>query len=152
MREEITDFLYLLEHPPAQEGEALRALALSLDRLAFAIHSLPEGDVPDDAREPPDLGVNAEYKRFSALASKAFPALGIYVDCDPTEDISQRPTMGDAIDDLADIAQDLSQSVWRWDHNGLEDAAWHLRFDYGTHWGEHLHSLRRYLHVLVHRG
>jgi hypothetical protein len=86
------------------------------------------------------------------MAALRFPELGFYhspasVPFEAEED----PTLslGDRIDDVADIAGELMEVVWRWENNGPADAVWYFRFSYEGHWGRHLHDLRRYLHALM---
>lgn len=57
--------------------------------------------------------------------------------------------IGDAINDAADIASDLSNAIWRWKHTSEADALWHLELDYRTHWGRHLNDLRWYVYELM---
>ena len=54
--------------------------------------------------------------------------------------------LGDAIDDLCDIANDLSEVLWRWEHLGADDAHWYLRLMY-MHWGWHMRELQSFLHA-----
>jgi hypothetical protein len=146
-------YLNLFRDPPQSQDEALPRLARTLDALAAAIHELPEGDVsPDnDAVEEETKPLNAEYTRFREAAILRFPTLGLYPWSDPLGDIDEPRMMGDAIDDIADIAVDLRRALWRWEHVGESDAAWHLHFGYRSHWGAHLHNLRAYLHVVITR-
>lgn len=54
--------------------------------------------------------------------------------------------VGDAVDDLADIAMDLAGVAWRFEHTSAADALWHYEHLYRIHWGEHLRDLQRFLH------
>ena len=54
--------------------------------------------------------------------------------------------IGDAVEDLADIALDLLEVEWRWEHNSEDDAMWSLKNSFLHHWGEHLRCLQLYLH------
>ncbi|MFN7134579.1 MAG: DUF5063 domain-containing protein, partial [Myxococcales bacterium] len=58
--------------------------------------------------------------------------------------------VGDAIDDIVDIANDLQQVVWRWETTSEADALWHFRFSFTSHWGAHLRALQLYLHERAH--
>ncbi len=148
MKEEIRAYLRLLESPPPLADARLGELTRLLDALAFAVHALPAGEVAPDAIERSDPGVGVEYQRYRALAVVAFPQFGLYPVCDQNEGTEQQVLLADAFDDLADIAHDLSIGLWEWEHNGPEQGAWQLRFDYDTHWGLHLHRLRLYVFVL----
>jgi len=144
MIEAIRDYLALLEAPREAEDDRLQALAEVLDRLAFAYHRTPETSV-EDAADPPEA---APYRQRREAAVRAFPNFGFYtgmkaLDRHPPPEES----VGDAIDDLAELAIELQQIRWRWENNGPEDAAWHFRFGYRSHWGRHLHDLRRYVHA-----
>jgi hypothetical protein len=59
---------------------------------------------------------------------------------DPTA-VDEKGMVGDAIDDLADIAADLEEVVW------ADDAHWHYKFLFEVHWGMHLRELALYLHA-----
>ena len=52
--------------------------------------------------------------------------------------------VGDAIDDIAGIAEDLDEVVNRWD-NSVDDALWGMKLSFGVHWEEHLRNLQLYL-------
>jgi hypothetical protein len=69
---------------------------------------------------------------------------------DPTQiNIEQSITAGDAIDDLADIVQDLEEVIWRFENVGSEDGLWHFKSLYRMHWGRHLRELSLYLHAKI---
>lgn len=128
------------------EGQppSLDELARALDELAFVIHDTPEGQPTDSDAEPPDGDYDAMYARLSAR----FPDLGHYPIADPASEAGQADALvGDAIDDLADIAEELGELSWRFDHLGSSDAYWHLHFMYRAHWGRHLRDLSSYLHA-----
>jgi hypothetical protein len=148
MQAEIQRFLDLLKSAPANVEMRLQALSRSLDELAFALHALPEGEVVDEWEkqpQPPD----GSYLKFRECASQSYPELGLYPWVDPVGTIDQSVMMGDAIDDLADIAKDLSEAHWVWENVGEAAAQWDLHFGYRTHWGEHLRNLRAYLHAVI---
>jgi hypothetical protein len=148
LRAEIDRFLGLLRSAPSDRDKRLRALACSLDELAFALRALPEGEVVEGWEKQPKPPSDS-YHRFSKYASQSFPELGLYPWVDPVGSIDQSVMMGDAIDDLADIAKDLSEALWVWDNVGEATAQWDLHFGYRTHWGAHLNNLRAYLHAVV---
>jgi hypothetical protein len=74
-----------------------------------------------------------------------FPDFGFYSVADPG-DLPGEVLVGDAIDDLCDIARDLREVRWLADHGHEADAIFAFRFGYQSHWGQHLHDLRRYLY------
>jgi len=148
MRAEIQRFLTLLENAPSDRAARLDELARALDELAVAIHVLPEGEVADGWEKEPKPP-QVDYNRLSKLAARSFPELGYYPWADPVGPIGEISMTGDAIDDLADIAKDLSEAMWVWDNVNETTAAWDLHFGYRTHWGAHLHNLRAYLHTVI---
>jgi hypothetical protein len=136
----IRSFLALLaegEPPSAEE------LAKALDHLALAYHQAPEGEPADDDRVAPEWDFKA---RYAALGQR-YPQLGMYAVSDPSEVIHKEAMCGDAIDDLADIERDLREVVWRFENIGAEDAHWHFKMLYRSHWGRHLRELALYLHA-----
>jgi hypothetical protein len=105
IRTAIRDFLGLLESDDLSVEQAEERLPTLLDRLALAqsyvSFTYDETDYPD----PPDQS----YDDLRALVSKRFPDYSYYNVAEPiTTDIGEAGTIvGDAIDDLADIARDL---------------------------------------------
>jgi hypothetical protein len=77
--------------------------------------------------------------------ARRFPALGYYGSAGPKE-FAGEAFVGDAIDDIMDITNDLQEVLWRFDRFDSNDAHWHFRFLYQIHWGRHLRDLARYLH------
>jgi hypothetical protein len=148
MIEAVRSYLDLLASEPLQD-RALPALAHTLDRLALAYHdtesmALDEDDTPD----PPVQ----DYGPLRDQAVRSFPGLGYYHSSSsvPLEvEENATLTLGDGIDDVADITGELLEVMWRWENNGPADAVWYFRFSYEAHWGRHLHSLRSYLHTLM---
>jgi hypothetical protein len=143
----ILNFLELLENGESEIPIEVETLELALDKLAMASHFL--GDIPDDEQEYSEASVR-NYPRWRELIGKRFPSLGYY-NIPSTISVSVGEAemhTGDALDDLADIANELSEFVWRWQNNSENDALWHFRFSYETHWRSHLRSLQMYLHAL----
>ena len=58
--------------------------------------------------------------------------------------------IGDAIDDLADISNDLAETLRRWDHLGPDDAHWHFH-QMLFHWGWHMRELQSFLNAPLFR-
>lgn len=119
-------------------------LRLALDRLALASHYT---DAPFDRTEHPDPAVEA-YAAFRARVEPLFPGLGWYNEVGELDERVGETSLvvGDAIDDLVDIAIDLQTVALRWETTSEEDALWHFGFGFRRHWGAHLRSLQRYLH------
>lgn len=124
------------------ERQNIMLLAESLDLLALAYHHTPEGKLDSDS-EP----LVPSYEECYRKASEVFPEFGVYATVDPTANPDETPTMGDAIDDLADIAVELWGVAWRWDNTSHDDANWHFREGFRTHWGKHLVEVRSYVYA-----
>jgi|SRR5688572_31068648 len=143
----VLNFLELLENGEREIPIKVESLELALDKLALASHFL--GDIPEEENEYPETPTR-NYSRWRELSGKRFPSLGYYnipSTISVSVDEAEMHT-GDALDDLADIANELSDFVWRWQNNSENDALWHLQFGYEYHWGSHLRSLQMYLHAL----
>jgi hypothetical protein len=122
------------------ETPSIDLLARRLDELALSYHDTPLGD-PHESDERPVSEGRVEH----ASIGPRFPTLGYYGSADPKE-VPGEAVVGDAIDDITDITNDLKEVLWRFDRFGPDDAHWHFRFLYQVHWGEHLRDLARYLH------
>jgi hypothetical protein len=146
IRDAIESYVRLLESPPSSEQVDLELLADAIDRLVFVGRHSPDVSA-DDQPDPPDT----DYDRYRALASKRFPSLGHYNRAGyATRSIGDMEcVVGDAIDDLADIACDLTSVLWCFDNTTDLDALWHFRFSYENHWGKHAADLRWYLHAVA---
>ena len=116
----------------------------ALDRLALAATArrfpFPSAvrDNSETAREPYDV--------WRARAVAAFPGFGYY---NATQPVSEKVgegelVVGDAIDDLADIAADLDHVLHLWPRSP-ELALWEFQESFAAHWGLHLRSLQLYL-------
>jgi Domain of unknown function (DUF5063) len=141
----VENYLSLIGHGNAGRRPSLAALARALDELVMVYHASP--DVA-----PGMMEVEAERVGERALrdgAAAAFPELGFYPLADPLGELDQRVGLGDARDDLAEIAVDLLEVVWLFEHASPEDAIWLFRWGYENHWGGHLHELRLYLHSMA---
>ncbi len=141
----INGYLALLKDEPDNDNIRLVNLCEALDCLLIEYHRAP--NVEPDTEE---ISPSVPYEPLAARASASFPELGLYADADPLEGLTQELTLGNAIDDLADIARDLSGVLWHMEQGAVNDAIWDFRFGYETHWGMHLHQLRRYLHSVMH--
>lgn len=146
IRDAIRGFLGLLESHDGSVADNERRLAEVLDRLAlaqsYASYSFDETDYPD----PPDQS----HDDLLALVSTRFPNYGYYNVADPiTQNIGEADCIvGDAVDDLADIARDLYDVEWCWSNTSEEDALWHFQNLFTFHWRRHLRSLQLYLDAL----
>ena len=143
----IVSFLELLEDGESNSPIETESLEFALDKLALISHFVD--DIPETEEKYSEAPVR-NYARWRALAEKRFPSLGYYnIPSKISVSVGEAEIhTGDALDDLADIANELSEFVWRWQNNSENDALWHLRFSYESHWGSHLRSLQMYLHAL----
>ena len=148
MIEAVREYLALVTGDALPEEIRLRKLAKALDRLVCAHHEAAE-TMPDltTTLEP----LPGDYKSLRQAAQRAFPDLGFYPWSDPRGKIGEDPLVGDALDDIADIARDLAEVAWRWENVSPADAGWHFRLLYQTHWGAHAHALRSYVYGRIWR-
>ena len=142
IHETILHFFDVIDGEYAPE-EREKRLSIALDRLALASHfadyDFDETDYPDSPRK--------DYDELREIVSPRFPDCGYYnVAHNVTTDIGvESVSVGDAIDDICDIANDLSEVSWRWENNSIDDALWYFRESYIYHWGHHLRDLQVYL-------
>ena len=144
MIEAIRGYLALLNEPANPKTSDLTDLSRTLDQLIRAYHGTSESDLESDATP---LHVDASALRRRSQA--AFPDLGYYAWVSPEPNTDGPITMGDAIDDIVDIAVKLSAVEWRWQHTSQTDAIAHFNFGFRMHWGRHLLNLKSYLHSIM---
>ena len=142
----IRGFLSLLEDDDLTVSQAEDRLPRLLDQLALAQAHL---NYVHDAREHP-AAPGMDYQQLRQRVADRFPNYGYYNTAEHvTTNIGQSGTIvGDAIDDLADIARDLYAVEWCWLNNGEADALWHFEQDFRHHWRRHLRGLQLYLDAL----
>ncbi len=142
IRQVITDFLTLLEHGCGTEDDNIRALVFALYHLALAAH-FADHTFEDEHPDPP----SQDYQHFRTLAGRQFPSFGYYnVPRAVTKNIMHTEVgVGDAIDDLADIAGDLAAVLWCWTHTSENDALWQFQFRFESHFGTHVRHLQWYI-------
>jgi hypothetical protein len=120
---------------------------MDLDELARASHTasgvLDERDYPEMPQK------NCAATRESI--GKLFPSLGYYNIALPVSDSIGQSSLcvGDAIDDIADITDDLKEVLWRYENTSEADALFHFQRLFRSHWGMHLRCLQLYLHNMV---
>lgn len=127
------------------EPPALSALYRALDELAMAYHHAPDVDSDTNHVEAPRRD---QFELRRELAPR-FPKLGYYNQFVAIVPLVGSAHIGDALDDVVDIVQELRDVVWLFEHGHVNDALWHFRFGYEHHWGEHLRGLSFYLHELI---
>lgn len=143
----IDNFFWVINCEMPSDSRELE-LQKALDKLALSIHHaagyFDENSYPD----PPPK----EYPFLRGQISPKFPDCGYY---NGAHEISEKVaessvSVGDAIDDICDIAGDLEEVLWRWENTSSDDALWHLRESFGWHWGKHLRDLQLYLYAKQH--
>ncbi|AZI43363.1 hypothetical protein EHF33_11925 [Deinococcus psychrotolerans] len=128
-----------------RRNASLLELDFALLALSNAVSHFPNiSDWPDDAESSLDYAV------LSAEISRHWPELGLY-DLNTGEGLTDHSSeIGDAIDDLADIALDLGRSL-EIAHVNVSGAVSQLRFWYDAHWDDHAADLRKHLTWLLNK-
>lgn len=127
-----------------REGLAPGTLADLLDGLRREVQALPFG-VPDA-----DSPLRETYRDLRAQIAATWPELGFYDPatgralghCDLPAEI------GDALDDLTDLARDFGSALALADTDEADALAW-LCFSHDTHWGDHVQDVTRHLRWLA---
>lgn len=143
IRKAISDFLALLNGGNEDSEAREAALALALDRLAlaycFAECKFDEAEYPDAPRK--------DYGEVRKVISALFPNYGYYnIAARISVEISEGGLhVGDAIDDITDIAIDVNEVSWLWENTSVDNALWEYKQGYENHWGMHLRCLQLYI-------
>lgn len=126
-------------------------LARLLDGLAMARHACPAPDHPEHVAD--DGGPDPARQGYDSLRKEIgprFPDFGYYRVVAPLVegalDMQDTPGVGDAIDDLCDIAGDLQEAKWFRAQHGDAVGGALFAWGYDRHWGQHLRELQGYLH------
>ena len=140
----IENYLTILTSNEYEESDRIQKLILSLDELALVSNKVDYTFDGQDYAEPPEK----DYKISRESIGKLFPSLGYYnVALAISDKIEQSSlSVGDAIDDIVDIAGDLKEVLWRFNNTSQDDALFHFQLLFRSHWGMHLRSLQLYLH------
>lgn len=126
-----------------REGLTPGELADLLDGLRREVQGLPFG-VPDADDLPREA-----YRDLRARIARAWPESGFYDPatgralghCDLPAEI------GDALDDLTDLALDLGTALALADTDEADALAW-LRWSHHSHWGDHVQDVTPHLRWL----
>lgn len=125
-------------HPEGAESGLLRLL----DNLAASTNTVR---LASDVGERPEPE-GSSYTAWRSLARESFPRLGCYNVTDTLSDSLGEGEIhvADALDDIADIAQELEKvsSLWTLSR---DDALQHFIWSFKFHWGLHLRQLQVYL-------
>lgn len=142
VRAAIEGFIACIETEFATPEARIAATARALDRLSLAYHE--GGDIAEAAGEgePPERDYKATRERVAAL----FPGLGYYASAPAGETLDAEVTVGDAIDDLADIFSEALDVAWCFANTSEADAVRLFRFGFKHHWGRHLADVRGAIH------
>ena len=143
IRQVLLNYINLVSLESENSVAPILRLELALDEIAY-VYRLSQ-QLPKKTDHP---GVpRKNYNELRSSVQKIFPTLGYYnTPNEITENIgNSEMCVGDAIDDITDLALDLNEIIWRWDNIGCEDALWHFDFGYTSHWGMHIRCLQLYL-------
>jgi len=140
IREAVGEFITLIANSAIPTEGRMQRLRRSLDRLALLQHDVSYRSEEREFPEPPDRN----YDQMRRIVSAHFPELGYYnIPSSVTQHIADADLeVGDAIDDITDIALELYEVLWRFDHTSADDALWYFEFSYSAHWEWHLRGLQ----------
>ncbi len=139
----IDEFLdFILNNPEIQPdlGELIR----HLDLLSVCVHAVKFNFDENEYPDPPEH----TYSETRLIIGQKFPNIGFYysVDSDMSDGQPADVTVGDAVDDLADIVGDLKDVQWYFENTSIDNALWHFQTSFSSHWGLHLKELQLVLH------
>ena len=139
----IQKFLSILDSDTTEE-EAIRNLMTSLDELAFLSHNISYETNDKDHPSPPERNCSKTLEKVR----KRFSSLGFYnVAGGISDKISECDMLvGDAISDIAEIADDLNEVLWYFNNTSNDNALFYFKLDFAAHWGRILRELQLYLH------
>ncbi len=141
----INDFFDVV-HSDMENAERIRALIRALDFLAIQYHQIEpavdESNYPDI--EPPKRTFEKKYDATYQMIGRQFPNLGYYNEVDEINDkiAETKISIGDAIDDLTDIYNELKNVMWYFDNSSDNHALSYFEMSYRTHWEKHLRGLQ----------
>ena len=139
----IRSFLYLVEKGTGSVEGDEKMLSLMIDRLSVASHYRVYGRNGVSSTVPPDHDSEALHD----LVTERFPNYGYY---NTPEYIVRHVAdttclVGDAIDDIVDIALDLYTVEWYWENVSERTALRYFGDRYRQNWGMQLRQLQLYL-------
>lgn len=139
----VRSFLYLMEKGTGSVEGNEKMLSLMIDRLAIASHYHVYGRNGVTSPTPPDHDSDT----LHALVTERFPNYGYY---NTPEYIVRYVAdtsclVGDAIDDIVDIALDLYTVEWYWKNVSERAALRYFEDRYRESWGMQLRQLQLYL-------
>ena len=135
---------YLSLFEPDNTTSTPRDIAVSLDDLVRVYFETPEVEPEsENATEAPRIDEAA----FGQNAARFFASDEVIWLIDPEGGPDQEAMCTFATSELAEIAGDLTKVLWEFENGSEADAIWEFRFGYQSHWGDHLHRVRQYLHL-----
>jgi hypothetical protein len=132
---------YILD---AENGAGtIEELASHIDAFMYALRYLRTNQVRSIQETDVDSPANPKGSWRRSIATR-FPMLGLYWNVTPHRTAGQNPEIlvDDAIDDLDDIAREISRAMWYLTNYGRDEALAALRFGYEHHLHMHLVPLR----------
>jgi|GEM_PF-6891533 len=132
------------------EGD-LRVLAARIDKFVYSLRFLLVDSVASIQGTDEDSPRNGD-DELRTIIGPRFPRLGFYwVVLDSNMDVASEGKIaaGDAIDDLIDIAKELTDAHWFLKHYGRNEAMAALRWRYENHLCIHVIPLRAHLEELI---
>ncbi|WP_295452061.1 hypothetical protein [uncultured Thiodictyon sp.] len=130
----IGDFLRVF-HTESASDEGLAHLIEVLDRLAWLAHGVKYEFDERDYPEP------TPFDRRTSLVIADQWLRGMR---QPDEKSTFMAT--DAIMDLSEIVDDMTEISWRFQNTSSADALFHYQLGFYSHWGHHLRSLQKSIH------
>lgn len=130
---------------------SIAELARHIDAFMYSVHALPPGAIASTSAvndDPPETA--DDYWR--SIVGPRYPMLGLYWEALSSVIVAgSEPQIatGDAIDDLVDIARDLSVVTWHLNRHGRDDAVAALKWAYKFHLYMHVAPLRAHLEDLL---
>lgn len=142
LRKAVRRYLALIDEDPSDPTDLEDQLVEILNELVFRVPKSIAS--PSDDDHEPEV---ASYEDVRSRVMRRFPDFGLYnVPSSITSDIGGSDCMvGDAIDDLTDIYQELAEVEWLWENVSEEEAIWVLRLGFDAHWERHLRNIQIYL-------
>lgn len=143
----VYEAIFAVLHSTCEEALAKTQLVKALDSLAHFYHFV---DYEFDPKDYPKAPPNNDAKTRELVAHR-FPSFGFYNVAESISDQVGESSchIGDAVDDLTDILNDLARVIWLADNTSLNNALFHFECGYKTHWGLHLRQLQLYLHDMI---
>lgn len=145
LRSIVEQVVRLVENGTGSTLEVEKLFLKSLDSIAFHMHDL----VPEEPENFLLIPEN-DYESIRKFVESRFPNWGYYnIVNDVTSNIGRTEVkIGDAIDDVTDIIDDLKKVLWSYENEDEKVALWHLHDGYKNNWRWHLRHLQFYLYCL----